>query len=292
MIVVTTPTGNIGSKVLHSLLDANETLRVVTRDGSKLSERVRAKIEVVEGSLLDPEAVTRAYQGADQVFFLIPPSMTATNVDAYYREFAKVTIDAILSAKVKRVLYVSGTGLGYEKKAGAVSASFLVEKALEDSGAALRILHCGTFMENILHSVQSIRFNGDFSTSVPGDVKLPWVATQDIAAAAVKLLLDKSWSGTGSVGVLGPEDLSYDDLSGLISKCLGKTIQYRAVSSESIKAIVMQYGAAEASAQGLVDIYSAMANGVFNRLDRTSASSSPTKFSDWCAMILKPAILN
>ena len=50
MIVVTTPTGKIGSQVIPHLLAANEAVRVVVRDPSKLSSQVRDKVEIVTGS--------------------------------------------------------------------------------------------------------------------------------------------------------------------------------------------------------------------------------------------------
>ncbi len=37
VVVVTTPTGNIGSQVVPHLLAANEALRVVVRDPAKLA---------------------------------------------------------------------------------------------------------------------------------------------------------------------------------------------------------------------------------------------------------------
>jgi nucleoside-diphosphate-sugar epimerase len=56
VIVVTTPTGKIGSHVIPHLLAADETVRVVARDPSKLSLEIRNSVEIVIGSL-DDEAV-------------------------------------------------------------------------------------------------------------------------------------------------------------------------------------------------------------------------------------------
>ena len=50
MIVVTTPTGNIGSLVVKDLLSAGEAVRVIVRDQAKLSTEIRGRVEVVEGS--------------------------------------------------------------------------------------------------------------------------------------------------------------------------------------------------------------------------------------------------
>jgi uncharacterized protein YbjT (DUF2867 family) len=146
-------------------------------------------------------------------------------------------------------------------------------------------------MENLLHSIQPIKFTGQFSTSVPGEVKAPWVATLDIADKAVELLLDKTWSGKGSLGVLGPEDLSYNEVAKIMSEILGKEIRYEVVSGESLKATLMQFGATEAAAEGLVEIYDSMKNGVFNMVQRTPETTSPTMFRVWCEEVFKPAFL-
>lgn len=291
MIIVTTPTGHIGSQVLEQLLNTDEKLRVIARDPSKLSRESQERAKIIQGSLDDFNVVSKAYEGADELFYIVPPSMQYADVNEYYLHFAKPTCDAIKQQGVKRVVFVSGTGLGYEKKAGPVSASFLVEEMLEATGAATRILHCGTFMENLLHSIQPIKFKSQYATSVPGEAKAPWVATKDIADAAVRLLLDKTWSGKGSVGVLGPEDISYDDITKIMSEVLGKEIQYHAIPGEELKATLVQYGATEAAAQGLVDIYSSMKNGVFNRVPRTPETSAPTTFREWCEEVFKPAVL-
>jgi len=46
MIVVTAPTGNIGSQVLAKILDSGERIRVIARDPSKLPARALGRVEV------------------------------------------------------------------------------------------------------------------------------------------------------------------------------------------------------------------------------------------------------
>jgi uncharacterized protein YbjT (DUF2867 family) len=290
MIVITTPTGHIGSQVLDKLLKTDEKLRVIARSPSKLPGEAKEKAEIIEGSLDDAEIVSEAYEGAEQLFFVVPPSMQYADVHEYYLRFAAPTCAAVEARGVKRIVFVSGTGLGREKKAGPVSAAYRVEKKLEETGAATKTLHCGTFMENLLHSIEAVKFTGRFSTSVPGDVKVPWVATRDIAAKAVDLLLDRTWSGKGSVGLLGPEDLSYNEIAEIMSEILGRDVQYKSVSGESLKAGLIEFGATPAAAQGLIEIYDSMKRGVFNMVPRMPESSSPTSFRVWCEEVFKPAL--
>ena len=62
MIVVTTPTGKIGSQLVPRLLAAGEKVRVIARDPSKLSPRFLDKVDVTKGSTDDPEVLSAAFE--------------------------------------------------------------------------------------------------------------------------------------------------------------------------------------------------------------------------------------
>ncbi|MGY3587074.1 nucleoside-diphosphate-sugar epimerase [Bradyrhizobium sp. USDA 4341] len=53
MIVVTTPTGNIGHHVGRHLLEASEPIRLIARELTKLLQSVRDRIEIFKGSHSD-----------------------------------------------------------------------------------------------------------------------------------------------------------------------------------------------------------------------------------------------
>jgi uncharacterized protein YbjT (DUF2867 family) len=65
MIVITTPTGQIGRQVLGSLLDSGEQLRVIARDPSQFPADVREDLDIVEGSHGDAAVVDKAFAGAE-----------------------------------------------------------------------------------------------------------------------------------------------------------------------------------------------------------------------------------
>lgn len=81
MIVITTPTGQIGGqvvdRVLNELSGGGEPVRVIARDPSRLDPRTRERVEVVAGSHGDPATVTEAFADADRVFWLVPPNFKA-----------------------------------------------------------------------------------------------------------------------------------------------------------------------------------------------------------------------
>lgn len=281
MILITTPTGHIGGQLLAKLISSQEKIRVFLRDPSKLSPEVLKRVEVIQGSIDNPADLAKAYANIETLFFVIPPSMQYENADDYYAHMGALSVKAIQEQKVKRVVFISGTTLTLDGDAGAVTSSVYVEKQLEECGSHVRILHCGTFMENLIHSQASIKATGQFGTSCPADVKIPWVATKDIAAVAERIILDRSWTGVSSLGVLGPKDLSYGEISDVMSELAGKNIAYAQISEDALKANVQKYGATPAAAQSLSDIYSSMARGTFNLVKRTPETSSPTDIREW-----------
>lgn len=123
------------------------------------------------------------------------------------------------------------------------------------------------------------------------DVKMPHVATRDIASTGSKLLIDRSWTGQGGVAVLGPEDLSLDDMASIMTAVLEKPIRYVQVSAEQYKAQLIHFGASDHFAQRLLDMAAAKDNGMDNSVSRTPENSTPTSFRQWCEEVLRPAFL-
>jgi uncharacterized protein YbjT (DUF2867 family) len=293
MIVVTAPTSDIGRQVLANVLDKGESVRVIARDPSRLSPQARQRVELVQGSHSDFDVVSKAFAGADAVFWLVPPAPDAKSVEAAYVDFTRPACIAFKSQGVKRVVGVSalGRGTSVAKSAGFVTASLAMDNLIASTGVSYRALTMPSFMDNLLRQVASIKNQGVFFSPIAGDRKLPACATRDIAAAAAKLLLDRSWSGQGSVAVLGPEDLSFNDMSRIMSEVLGKPVRYQQIPFDAYKARFIGFGMSEAMAQGMTDMAAAKNDGLDNAEPRTAENTTPTSFRQWCEEVLKPAVL-
>src|SRR5262249_45310924 len=131
MIVVTTPTGQIGRQVLDNILDTEETIRVIARDPSRLSPRVRERVEVVRGAHGDPDVVAKAFADADSVFWLVPPDHRAESVVGHLLDFTRPACEAIKSQGVKQVVGISTLGHGVAENAGQVSAALAMDELIE-----------------------------------------------------------------------------------------------------------------------------------------------------------------
>jgi uncharacterized protein YbjT (DUF2867 family) len=293
MIVVTAPTGTIGRQVLNNLLVGDERIRVIVRDPSRLSPQTRARVEVVQGSHADIQVVNRAFAGADALFWLVPADPRAESVEAAYVDFARPACDAIKSRGIRRVVDITalGRGLPIAQHAGYVTASLAMNDLVKSTGVSYRALTMPSFMDNIIRQLESIKNKGMFFSPISGNRKLPACATRDIAAVAAKLLLDSSWSGQEDLAVLGPEDLSFNDMAQIMSEVLGKPIRFQQISFEAYKARFIEVGMSEAMAQGLTDMAIAKNIGLDNAEPRTPENTTPTSFRQWCEEVLKPAYL-
>jgi uncharacterized protein YbjT (DUF2867 family) len=297
MIAITGPTGNIGRQLLSLLLEsapaAGEELRVIVRDPARLPEAARGRVEVVIGSHGDAEVLDRAFDGADAVFWLVPPDASLPPQEAW-AAFTRPAMKAFGAHGVGHVVGVSALGRGtpLADRAGLVTASLAMDDLIAESGVAYRALANPSFFENLLEEVDSIREKGVFTDCVDGDRKAPMVAVADIAAAAATLLLDRAWTGTGSVPVLGPEDLSPNDLARIMSEQLGRPVRYERESFDAVYGTLVGYGLNEEFVRGIVEMKRAKEDGLDAGVARTAETASPTGFEQWCAETLKPAFFS
>jgi uncharacterized protein YbjT (DUF2867 family) len=291
MIVVTAPTGNIGKQILEKLVDGRVPVRVIVRDASRIPAALRERIEIVEGSHGDAEVVNKAFEGADSVFWLVPDDANAVVLEDSYADFSRPACEAIKQKHVKRVVYVSALGRGWKKESGLVSASLKAADLIATTGVNLRVLTMPSFMDNLLSQAENIKETGVLSWPIQGDLKVPTVCTADIAATAAKFLLDDTWTGQADVPVLGPEDISMNQMAQIMSEVLGFPVRFEETSIDDFKQQMAGYGFSEAMVEGYGEMMTAKKEGMDNMVVRTPDTSTPTTFRQWCEIVLKPAVL-
>ncbi|MCJ9669060.1 MULTISPECIES: NAD(P)H-binding protein [unclassified Neorhizobium] len=294
MIVVTTPTGDIGHQLVENLLENGAAVRVIVRDPSRLSDSIRNRVEIVSGSHADANVVNQAFEGADAVFWLVPADSKAESITAAYVDFSKPAAEALKACGVKRVVSVSALGrtTPLANQAGYVTASLAMDDLIAATGVNFRALTMPSFMDNTLMQAAVIKAQGALFSPIDGDLKLPSCATRDIAAVASRLLLDETWTGQEEVAVLGPENISFNDMADIMSDVLGRPIRFQQIPLDAYKARFLQFGYSEAMAQGMTDMADAKNRGLDLGVARSADNTTPTSFRQWCETTLRPAILD
>ena len=289
MIVVTAPTSRVGHQVIANLLAKKAKVRVIARDPMKLSGKTKQAVEVIEGSHSQADVVMKAFRGADAVFWLVPADPQAKNAHVAYVDFARAGCEAIKAEGVKRVVSISALGRGWPKDAGHVTGSLAMDDAIAATGVSFRALTCATFMDNVMRQSESIKTNGVFYGLSPADMKAPTCATRDIAQLAAELVLDSSWSGVEEVPILGPEDLSSNEMAAILSDVLGRSVSYGEMGMENFRGMLAG-NMSEGMAQAMVNMMIAKNEGMDNLVTRSKAPSVPTTFRMWCETVMRPAL--
>ncbi|MEV5717674.1 NAD(P)H-binding protein [Amycolatopsis mediterranei] len=289
MIVITAPTGQIGSKLVATLLRQDEPVRVVARDPDRLPAEVRRRAEVVVGSHRDPHVLDPALDGAEALFWLMPAAATASSPYEAYVTASIPGADAVVRHAVPRVVIVSALGRGSQIYAGHVSASHAMEDLFRSTGAHVRALALPAFMDNVLRQVATIR-EGVVSGTVPAGFRMPWIATKDIAALAAWYLRDRTWTGQDSVEVLGGEDLSHQEIADVLTDVLGTPVRFRRGDRAAVGPFLVGRGFSEAMARSVVDMDLAGERGINNATPRTPENTTPTTFREFAEEFVKPAV--
>lgn len=288
MIVVTAPTGQIGSKVVRELLEHGRDVRVVVRDASRLEEDVSRRVEVVEGSHGDRSVLDRALRRADALFWLVPPNPAAPSTLEHYLAFARTASGAVARHQVGHVVGISSAGHGWTKPAGVLSSAFAMDAEIQTSGAHYRALGMPFYLENLLRQLDAIVSRGSFSLTGAADVPVPTIATRDIAHTAVELLTDLSWAGQEDLPVFGPDRLTPDDMAAVMSEELDRPVGYHRMSIDEYAAMLRTAGAPEQQVTETVQTFTAVDEGIYDA-DWARATPTATGFRTWCREVLVPA---
>ncbi|HEX5085066.1 MAG TPA: NmrA family NAD(P)-binding protein [Blastocatellia bacterium] len=286
-IVITTPTGNIGGRALQQLLAAGADVSVIVRQPEKLSDSIRSRVRIHQGSLTDVDLVTKAFKGAKAALWLTPPSYTHPDVAAYHNELGAVAATAIKESKIPYVVNISSAG-AHLKNAGPISGVGEVERRLNEAAENVVNLRPGFFMENFLQQIEPIRNDGAIYFPLPGDLPYPLVATQDIGDVAAQLLLKTGWSGHQARGLHGPADLTFADAAKILSESIGRPLKYVQITPDQAYQTFLVVGASPGFAKGLVEMYQALSKPNAIVEQRTPETATPTTLREWSDQFLRP----
>lgn len=108
-ILVTGATGYVGGRLVPKLIDRGHQVRVIVRDLHRLDDVPwRGLVDVVEGDLVDPDAVGRAVDGVDVLYYLVHSMSSAGDFERIEREVATNVAEAASLAGVSRIVYLGG----------------------------------------------------------------------------------------------------------------------------------------------------------------------------------------
>jgi uncharacterized protein YbjT (DUF2867 family) len=200
----------------------------MTRNPEGAGWLAEAGAEVVAGDLGDREAVRAASRGVDAVFLLVPFFNGEADGGLGYGRNA---IDAAREAGV-RLLVWNPSGEIPPQKTGNPGFDVRVEvlEHLEKSGVPYVVLQPTAYMENFLGpwTAPEIAEKGIFAYPTPNEVRMQWIATEDVALYVVEAMKNPGVANL-NLKVSGPERLGGEEVAERFGRALGREITFRAM---------------------------------------------------------------
>ena len=154
MYVVIGATGKVGSRVADRLLSAGKRVRVVSRSFDRLKGYMARGAEPFAGDAADPAFLTRAFSGAEAVFSMIPPNLSAVKLRKYQNTVSVAITKALTDTGVTHVVNLSSVGAQFASKTGPILGLHDHEKRLNRiRGLNVVHLRAAYFMENLLMDI-------------------------------------------------------------------------------------------------------------------------------------------
>jgi uncharacterized protein YbjT (DUF2867 family) len=292
MYVVLGATGHTGAVVSQELLNKSEKVRAVGRSKDHLTSIAAKGAEPFLADVTDSAALTRAFDGARAVYFMVPPAMDSPDYLALQKKIADAAAAAFEAAKVRYVVALSSYGADKDSGSGPVSGLHHVEERLKQvPGLNVLFLRPGYFMENTLPQVNAIRNFGVVAGPIRADVALPMIATRDIGAAAAQALLRLDFSGHVTHELLGQRDLTYVEAARIIGHAIGRPdLPYVVAPREQVIQVLTSIGASPNFAEIFLEMCDAINDGRMKALEpRSAANTTPTSFETFVQEVFLPA---
>lgn len=219
-ILVTGATGRVGRHLVQQLVQRDAKVRVLTRNPA--STDFPASVEVMQGDLLDLEALRKAFAGVSTLFLL-----NAVTGDEFTQ--ALITLNIARESGVERVVYLSVFGADTAVHVPHFAVKFGGERMLEAMGFGATILRPTYFIDNEVMIKDVILQHGVYPMPI-GSKGVAMVDARDIAEVAALELIRREQAParlpSTTLNLVGPDTLTGEDAAAIWSELLGRPIHY------------------------------------------------------------------
>lgn len=272
MILITGATGNIGRELIPQLQSMGCRLRVLVRD-EKRAAHLDPAIERAIGDLNDTASLHSAMHAVQRVFLVTFETQQDINVIRTAKE-----------AGVQHIVKLS-TLEATEHKIKVGKWHYEREELIRASGMAWTILRPGMFMNNTIEWwAESIK--GQSSVFFPGGKtgKVAPIDPRDVAKVAALALTEAGHEGK-AYELTGAELFTISEMVQVISKVLGKSIQYTDIPPIAAKLFMLKTGMDKTLVNALMEMLTSLRKNegaIVTETFRQLTGKPPHTFEAWC----------
>ena len=290
-IIIGGAAGNVGLRITEKIINAGAEAVLLVHHPASVPPPLAAKATVVTVDMADSAAVVTASQGADALFWLVPPFAGAPDWEQWYHVVGGSGAAAVRENHIPRAVLLSSLGAGMGPGLSTVSYVGDTERRFNETGASVVHLRPGYFMQNFLLQANAIRTQGVVSFPYAEDHDIPFVSAADIAAVAAQYLLSAEWAGQWNCNLMGAANLTLPECAALISEAWGHPVAYRRQSYEELQRDLAGFGVPPHAQQELAALFQALGdpNGAY-ATPRTPEAVTPTTFQEFVRAELLPQL--
>lgn len=276
MIIVTGATGQLGRRIVESLLTRApaDQVGVSVRDSRKAQDLADRGVRVRQGTFTDPDSLAHAFEGADQVL-LVSVDKLGTEATRQHR----TAVEAAAAAGARRILYTSHMGAAPDSLFEPCRDHAVDEHALQACGIPY------TALRNGFYATSALRFFGQAAETgqliLPADGAVSWTAHADLADATAAILAGEGSFDGPTPPLTAAQAIDFDEIATLATTLTGRTVERITVSDDEFRHHLLSRDVPAAQADMMVDIFAASRAGEFATTDPTLATlidRKPTGF--------------
>ena len=245
MYLVAGVSGKTGAAAATALLEKGQPVRVLVRSEDKGRAWREKGAEVEVASLDDAAGLTRAMTGVKGAYLLVPPDLAATDFMARGRRFLGAMSEALGTARVPHVVFLSSIGAQLAKGTGPVVILHEGERRLAGlRDTRVTFIRAAYFMENIGSMISVARGHGVLPCLFDPSHRISMIATADIGRTAAQVLLEPPVHNE-VVELEALRESSYADAARILARLLGRPVEAVRVPHEGVVPALLQAGFSE-----------------------------------------------
>ena len=260
MFVVVGATGNTGSVVADTLLSQKQPVRIVVRSVDKGAAWKAKGAEIAVASLDEVSSLTKAFEGANGVYLLVPPNYGASTWLADQRARMDRAAEAVKSSGIDHVVFLSSVGGHIPEGTGPIRAARYGEQALGAVAKNLTILRPCYFMENWAPVLGAAKGQGVLPTFIAPQAMVPMISTRDIGRVGAEQLV-AGGKGKQIVELAGPEEYSPDQVAAALGQILGKPVTAQHAPLSAVVPTFKSFGFSDEAAKLFEEMYTSFSTG-------------------------------
>jgi uncharacterized protein YbjT (DUF2867 family) len=244
MFVILGATGHTGSVVAETLLARKQPVRVVVRSSDKWTSWQAKGAEIAVASLDDVPALTKAFQGAQGVYLLVPPNYGASAWLTEQRQRMDQAAEAVKASGISHVVFLSSVGGQIPEGTGPIRAARYGEQKLENWGRGIAMA----------------KGQGVLPTFIAPTAKIPMISTKDIGLVGAERLITGA-KGKQIVELAGPEEYSPEQAAAALSQVLGKAVLAQLAPLSAVVPTLKSFSFSDEAAKLFEEMYTSFSKG-------------------------------